>query len=414
MSKIAIVNTTHFDNKGSMGRLIGLINCLRKSLPDSQITIFHRYYKQDQGTFIKRLTQEYPGLDFKDHPWYREASSSFITAIGALVRYSWVSLQRNSELQKYDVIIDLNHIEPERFTDSIVWQNEVGIFLALLNTQYMVHAGKPVMVCSATIGPYSSRFLRNLAIRVFNRTQMITLREHFSRDYLKKIGIVKPDIHLTADLAFLLKPGEKEKSAPVKEKADNSSSPYIGIAPAAMMNSFINQSQYIELLAQLSDWQVAKLGAKISYIVHTYQDQKIAEAITAKVKNKERVNIIAGISEAETKILISKLDLFIGLRFHALVAATSNQIPSLGVVTYSKNKFYGIIGEMLGQNDYLLSIDQDFKHDAFLEKLKNKTQELLSNRKMVAEKLKNKTREAEESALLNGILVKKLLKNNEK
>ena len=44
MIKVAILDTNSSDNKGSMGRLEGMIKCLDETIPDSQITVLHRYF----------------------------------------------------------------------------------------------------------------------------------------------------------------------------------------------------------------------------------------------------------------------------------------------------------------------------------------------------------------------------------
>lgn len=76
---------------------------------------------------------------------------------------------------------------------------------------------KPVMVCSATIGPYQGRFLRRLASYVLNKTDIITLREEYSQNYLSTLGVTKPRIYLSADLAFLLEPADSGRILTILE-----------------------------------------------------------------------------------------------------------------------------------------------------------------------------------------------------
>lgn len=424
MSKVAIVNTTHLANKGSMGRLEGMINCLGVSIPEAQITILHRYYKQDKDSIVKQLMGKYPNLEVKEHPWFREASSNLLTAMESLARFgfsaSWCTLRhlfRNLGLsfkngyQQYDIIVDLNLIEPDRLTDRADLVSTVGVFSALLNTWYATMTGKPVMVWSATIGPYQNRFLRHLASYVLNKVDIITLREEHSRNYLQRLGIVKPRIELSADLAFLLEPISAERVSAIleDEKIIPDSKPLIGVAPTAMMHPLLKQQQYIQLMVELSDFLIEDLNATLVYITHTYQDKPITEAISQHVKNKHKVRVIPVLSSAELKGIIGICDIFIGSRFHALVASTSLAIPSLGMAAYSRNKFHGIIGEMMGQEKYLLDVDDGFEYDAFLAELKSKAKDLWKNRDSIAENLKERAKIAKEQALLNGNLIRELL-----
>jgi polysaccharide pyruvyl transferase WcaK-like protein len=422
--KVAIVNTTHFANKGSMGRIEGMISCLEKAIPQIEITILHRYYKQDKDTFAKHLIEEHPNLKVKEHPWFREADSNLLTAMNSLSRLGlsmfWCALRNplrklrlplTDRHHQYDAVIDLNFIEPDRFTDRADLVSTVGIFFALLNTWYATITGKPVMVCSATIGPYQSRFLRHLANYVLNKVDIITLREEYSHNYLSLLGVNKPRVYLSADLAFLLEPADTERILTILESSNLTPDdrPLVGIAPTAMMHPLLKQQQYIQLMAELSDFLIEDLNATLVYITHTYQDKPITEAISQQVKNKHKVRVTPDLSSAELKGIIGICDIFIGSRFHALVASTSLSIPSLGMVAYSRNKFHGIIGEMMGQGNYLLDVDDGFEYGAFLAELKSKAKDLWKSRDSIAKNLKERAKIAREQALLNGNLIKELL-----
>ncbi|MCL0097685.1 polysaccharide pyruvyl transferase family protein, partial [Dehalococcoidia bacterium] len=228
MNKVVILNTTHFANKGSMGRIEGMIRCLEETIPQSQITILHRYYNQDKDTLAKQLVEKYPNLEVRVHPWFRETKSNMLTAISSLVRFCYLATSRsilyklgrslNDRLEQYDVIVDLNLIEPDRLTDVYDLVSTAGNFFALLNIWYATMTKKPVMVCSATIGPYQSKFLRQVAKRILKKVNIITLREEYSLGYLESIGVDTPHIHLTADLAFLLEPPNTEEIPMILEK----------------------------------------------------------------------------------------------------------------------------------------------------------------------------------------------------
>lgn len=418
MTKVVIINTTHFANKGSMGRIEGMISCLEQTIPHVQITILHRYYKKDKDRLGKQLLDEHPNLKLKEHPWFRETSSNMLTAVTSLVRFcvsaTWRNISRKlgmplkDELQQCDAIVDLNLIEPN---EGIYVGMTVGNFFALFDTWYATMTGKPVMVCSATIGPYQGRFLRRLASHVLNRADIITLREEYSQNYLSTLGVTKPRIYLSADLAFLLKPADTKSILTILESMNinTDDKPVVGIAPTAMMHPLFKQQQYVQLMAELSDYLIEDLNATIIYIAHTYQDNIITESIYQKVKNKHKGGILPVLSASEIKGVIGMCDIFICSRFHALVASTSLAVPSIGIVAYSRGKFHGIIGEMMGQENYLIDVGNEFEYHAFSTELKSKVSDLLINRNLIVENLKDRTKIAEEHALLNGELIKELV-----
>lgn len=422
MNKVVILNTTHFANKGSMGRIEGMIRCLKETTPRSQITILHRYYKQDKDTLAKQLVEKYPNLEVKEHPWFRETNSNVLTTISSLVRFCYLASQRsilyklgrslNDHLKQYDVIVDLNLIEPDRLTDEYDLVSTVGNLFALLNIWYAIMTKKPVIVCSATIGPYQNKFLRRVAKHILNKVNIITLREEYSQDYLQNLGVDKPDIYLSADLAFLMEPPNKEKIPLMLENMNITSDdrPLVGIAPTAMMHSALRQPQYIQLIAELTDFLIEDLNATIIYVTNTYQDAPITQNIYQKVKNKHKVRILPfNVSASETKGIIGICDVFICSRFHALVASTSLGVPSLGIVAYSRNKFHGIIGKMMGMEDYLLDVDDGLGYDAFLAELKSKVNDLLMNKDLIAKELKEQAKKVREQTLLNGKLIKEIM-----
>jgi polysaccharide pyruvyl transferase WcaK-like protein len=422
MNKVVILNITHFANKGSMGRIEGMIRCLEETIPQTQMTILHRYYKQDKDTLAKQLVEKYPNLEVKDHPWFRETNSNVLTAISSLVRFCFSMSQRsilyklglslNDHLRQYDAIVDLNLIEPDRLTDEYDLVSTVGNLFALLNIWYATMTRKPVIVCSATIGPYQNKFLRRVAKHVLNKVKIITLREEYSRGYLQNLGVDKPDIYLSADLAFLMEPLSTGKISQILESMNITSDdrPLVGIAPTAMMHTALKQPQYIQLIAELTDFLIDDLNATIIYVTNTYQDAPITQNIYQTVKNKHKVRILPfNVSASETKGVIGICDVFICSRFHALVASTSLAVPSLGIVAYSRNKFHGIIGKMMGQEDYLLDVDDEFKYNDFLAELKSKAKDLWMNRNLGAENLKERTKIVRERTLVNGTLIKELL-----
>ena len=421
-AKVLILNITHFANKGSMGRIEGMLRCLEETLPGCEVTILHRYYKQDKDSLGKWLREKYPRLELKKHPWYRESNLNILTALGSFARFCffavfcrlfpnlWTSSTDNFD--KHDVIVDLNLIEPDRLTDEYDLISTAGNLFALLNIWYATMTKKPVIVCSATIGPYKNKFLRRVAKHVLNKVNIITLREEYSQDYLQSLGVDKPDIYLSADLAFLMEPPNKEKIPLMLESMNITldDRPLVGIAPTAMMHSALKQPQYIQLIAELTDFLIEDLNATIIYVTNTYQDAPITQNIYQKVKNKHKVRILPfNVSASETKGIIGICDVFICSRFHALVASTSLAVPSLGIVAYSQNKFHGIVGKMMGQEDYLLDVDDAFEYKAFLVELKSKAKDLWMNQNLVTENLKERTKIVRERTLLNGMLIKELI-----
>ena len=70
-------------------------------------------------------------------------------------------------------------------------------------------AGNRVLMYGCGIGPVNGTRNRKMAARIINRcVDAVTLREDMSLAELRAMGVVKPDIRITADPALLLQPGE--------------------------------------------------------------------------------------------------------------------------------------------------------------------------------------------------------------
>jgi hypothetical protein len=64
---------------------------------------------------------------------------------------------------------------------------------------------------------------------------------------------------------------------------------------------------------------------------------------------------------------------------------------------------------MMGQEDYLLDVDDEFEYNAFLVELKLKAKDLWVNRNLVAENLEERTKIVRERTLPNGMLINELI-----
>lgn len=415
--KIAILDTNSFQNKGSVGRLEGLINCLNKTIPDSQITLFHRYFEKDEIEIEKKLLKFYPEIKIKKHPWFNEKGSNSSTALIFILKtvYKSISyffsskLNLKNEFYEYDVLVDLNLIEPDILSDKVDMKDLIGAYFVYSSIFISSLIKKPFNVCSATVGPYKSNLLKKFAKFSLNRANLITFRENYSYEYAKNVLEIKKPMILTADLAFLMETPEKSETINSLqfEKKDKIT---VGICPTAMMNSNLPKTEYLNLLSDLKDFLALEFEANILLIANTYQDIPIVNELYEFIEEKDNCEIIPfDLSASETKGIIKTCDLFICSRFHALVASTSLKVPSLGLVAYSYNKFHGILGQMMQIDNYLLNIDDNFDKNAFSDLLKSKVNELIMNEDSMKNHLKEREKIVKDKVYLNGTLIKEFI-----
>ena len=411
MIKVAILDTNSSDNKGSMGRLEGMIKCLDETIPDSQITVLHRYFDV-KNTNLKQLGLKYPHITIKAHPWFCERDSLLKTAFYFIYNTFFFKIfNKKILLSEYDVLVDINFIEPEKLVDKFSIINFMGVLFVMLSLKNALNSNKKVVVCSATIGPYGN-ILNKLAKRYLNKTDLITYREAYSQNYVDFLGVNLHKKVMTGDLAFLMDPIHKKDINQLLSKLNiNISDSFIGITPAAMTNSNFSKETNVKLLQDISNFIIKETDYKIIFLANTYQDVELLEKIYTAIEHQDRVLLLPfDCNASETKSIISLCDLFICSRFHALVASTSLGVPSIGIVSYSHNKFHGILGEMMDQEEYLLNIDENFYYKTFLSNFEYKILEILQNKSEITKVLMEREKIVRKHVLFNGNLIHDLIK----
>lgn len=287
----------------------------------------------------------------------------------------------------------------------------------LSNLFFGIALNKPVIILAESVGPFNS-ISKRIAKFILNRTKLITLREELSFDYLTTLGVDKPPIHVTADIAFALEPieGEKLNSILSFERIPKDK-PLVGISASKIVSRFgfenINDSRakydkYLKIMAKLVDYLVSKINATILFIPHVYgpgdsDDRLVAVDMMELIINKENVVIINNeYSPEELKGIIGQCDLFIGSRMHAMIASTSMLVPTVAIA-YS-NKTHGVIGKMLGLDNYVLDI-KDFSENELL----NRVDLAWNNRANITAILEERIPLVKAAALSNGKLVGELI-----
>lgn len=220
-------------SRGCIAVQTGCIKSIKNSIPDAEITIWSTRPGNDK--FYEEL-----GVTVCQHPWLKRQKSLLVTAlIGswnlliALVRN--IGKQQNANLS-YDVLISLNM---DGFND-----RQYGIFFVL---QGLVAAfvpkiifKKPIVLIPASVGPYKHWLVKLSTRYVLNKFDVVIARGETSLEYLQKIGINKPHVHLSADLGFLLPSSSQERTRNIfqQEQIIIGGRPLIGFSPSIEMGGW--------------------------------------------------------------------------------------------------------------------------------------------------------------------------------
>jgi polysaccharide pyruvyl transferase WcaK-like protein len=291
--------------------------------------------------------------------------------------------------------------------------------------------GKKVMAYAPGIGPLESRKARFLAKKVLNKFDLITVRESYSRDLIKSIGVSKPEIHLTVDPAFGLNPAPFSQVIETLEKigVKNDGTYLIGIAPFGPAFRGVKSvlpakyqgkfdiwkpggkelyKKHIKILAEVCDFMIKKYKSKLVFFIQDISwqgmDDIITEDIISLMKYKEDTVIIKSddYPPALIKGIIGKLEFLMGGRMHSLILGSGIATPVLGIYYEQKLKNLGAI---IDQKEYFI----DVKHITCPEGLLTIIETLWSNRKKIKKELDEKITDLRKIADWNVKLLKDLL-----
>lgn len=260
-------------------------------------------------------------------------------------------------------------------------------------------------------GPYEAWFSKHWIRFVFNRIDLVTVRDHKSKERLKSLG-VKKDIHVTACPAFLTPTAEesiaerlfKENNIPMKGR------PLIGVSLQAWLTRYriYNKIYPVNLHSQFAkafDTIIEKFNAHIVFInmvvdvPHYRGDRWVAQEVADLMKNKDHISILKGTYSIEkTASFISCMDIIIGMRLHSLVLAATQFVPSIAVAPYDEVIY---MFEQFQDAKYLIKMP-DFKAANNVIEIVG---DLLENKNSVMETLRSKVYNLRKLADKNADLV---------
>jgi polysaccharide pyruvyl transferase WcaK-like protein len=200
------------------------------------------------------------------------------------------------------------------------------------------------------------------------------VRDGESKKRLELMGVTKPDIIITSDLAFLLWPrlSQKKLLEGISEKL-NGCALRIGISirPFDSMYNFFgvwNENILIQHIADLGDYLIQEYNASIIFVpmvvkqrcqeYHTYleADDELSDRIIRRMKNKHNTVVINTDHAPEDILgLLSKMELVIGTRLHSLVLATRVGVPVIAIEYAPKIEAFM---RSINRSEYTLNINE--------------------------------------------------------
>lgn len=414
MIKILVLNVGK-SNKGNCALVFSTTSTILNYVPDAQFKFMGPDTIHSEGLQIEK----WPGIISIKNPYDTILSIVYVIECMLLNIFSRlripVPLSKEWKLYDYlksDLIVDSGG-------DTMSGEGGLRTLTPLLNILYGVLLGKSVALYGESLGYFRNESLNLVAKFILRRVDLIILREELSKRYLIDNNITTPQVYVTSDPAFLLDPAPQSVISEIFKKEGitrGDDRPLIGINPSGLIGRFMDDSEETgqqkikNTMAKVIDNLIENLDADILMVPHVYtsssDDRLSIKNILKGVKHKSSVfTVESEYTAQELKGIIGRCNLFIGMRMHSTIASTSMLVPTVGIA-YS-HKMHGIIGDMLGQNKYIVDIN-DFSYDQLISTI----YECWDNRDTIKKELEIKIPQVKERALFNGELVKQLL--NEK
>lgn len=220
---------------------------------------------------------------------------------------------------------------------------------AHLNDNYKIHLlgrlfglwfakalGKKVIVYSQSLGPFSQATYRILAKIIFEKLDVISVRDEDSKTILKNLGVRKPPIVVTADAAFAMNLDlNQEELKLLQNKIVAEGDPFIqkDLTVSISLRDWpwgeLKNEDYLEVFAKFIDWLIETKNASIvlcstctGFGGYHMDDRVQGFYLKERVKKKENVYIFENeYKPKELANIYGKVGVHIGTRMHSCILA---------------------------------------------------------------------------------------------
>lgn len=203
--------------------------------------------------------------------------------------------------------------------------------------------GTPVMLYAQGIGPVQGAFARSAMRYIGNMVDLITVRDEGSLEELKRLNVMKPPIHVTADPVLAMHQVDKQIGRRILRKAGvESNIPLIGIS----VREWKDWKHYKQVLVEAADQLAEEFGAKIVFLPMQWpEDCAVSRKMAIRTK-KNAIVLDEEYTTSELLSLVGNFDMLIGIRLHALIFAAVMHVPMVGISYDPKiERFLESLGE---------------------------------------------------------------------
>ena len=316
--KICILGSNSGHNLGDVAILYSIITNLQKLQPETTFEVpAHRH---------AHIESRFPSDSARWVPLRR-------------ARFSLVCANTLKSILSSDIIL---------ITDGIIF--DVGLsrprFNWLLSLIFVIPFAKlcrkKVVAFLVEIGPLYTTTGRLLARLVCSLCDEIMVREPHSVAALRRIGVKKPPVAVYGDAAFICEPVPKTKAQEIlKEINISTKEKAVGININLYFDYWLrpgeqglDREKFLYEFAAGIDLIIDRHRCRIFLLITQSADIQAAKALLAASRYAEDITLVNcdNHTPAELQLMISRFNVFVGMRLHSLIFASSVNTPCIGLV----------------------------------------------------------------------------------
>lgn len=198
--------------------------------------------------------------------------------------------------------------------------------------------GVPLVLGPQTYGPFNDEANREFAKNVISKAQLVVTRDEKSYEYVKD-ELHIDNVQLTTDLAFSLPFSKSQKKKEKRKLGINISGLLVKDKIENTATEFNLSTDYDSCMREVVNWALQEDEYEIHIIPHVVEDYEASVKLLKELGSKVIIHNNFD-NPIEVKNCIANMDIFIGARMHATIAAFSSGVVTIPVA-YSR-KFTGL------------------------------------------------------------------------
>ena len=188
------------------------------------------------------------------------------------------------------------------------------------------------------IGPVRDKSNRKLTAKVVDRAAEVSVRDADSADELRRIGVTRENIRVTADPAFLIRPYDEHRLARTMDRIGVKDGFFaVSLRPPVQKNTDTSPMHVADEVVDACV-KITKEYGLVPFVIpmQEVQDGEIcryfAEKYNERMQNSGRSALLYTPENAPELIgVLSKAAFVIGMRLHSIIFASSAEVPVVGL-----------------------------------------------------------------------------------